>query len=130
MSVAKVDVDIKLKPEAFKLWVESRKWIIQGLGYRLEKVNVKETEHGYHVWFKIYETIPDDALAVLQFLLGDDQKRCQYNFLRAEANVFKQFNALFNNKYKKPGNAITLKKLIIDTLDHVIDYVRSHIKGG
>ncbi len=103
MSVAKIDVDIKLKPEAFKLWLETRKWIIERLGYRLEKVNIKETEHGYHVWFKIKEVIPDEALAVLQFLLGDDQKRCWFNFLRVEANAFKQFNALFNKKYKKRG---------------------------
>jgi len=103
MSIAKVDVDLRNRPQTFGLWVRTRKWIIEKLGYTLEKVNVRETQHGYHVWFHIAESVDDQTLAVLQFLLGDDQKRCKFNFLRWEAGAFDNFNALFSKKLKKYG---------------------------
>lgn len=101
MSIAKVDVDLRNRPQTFEVWLVTRKWIVEKLGYTLEKTRWTETQHGYHVWFHLRERIPDEALAVLQFLLGDDQKRCKFNFLRLDAHAFKQFNALFSKKLKR-----------------------------
>jgi hypothetical protein len=79
----------------------TREAIIKSLGYSLEKVNVSKTKKGYHFWFHIVEDINDEELCDLQFLLGDDQPRCRYNYLRLNGGAFDDFNVLFSVKYER-----------------------------
>lgn len=79
----------------------TREAIIKSLGCSLEKVNISKTKKGYHFWFHIAEDISDEELCDLQFLLGDDQPRCRYNYLRLNGGAFDDFNILFSVKYEK-----------------------------
>jgi hypothetical protein len=104
MSIAKIDVDVKMSYDLLEKFIKTRKAIIYTLGYTYVTHNITKTEKGYHIWFKIFENLTDKELCELQFLLGDDQTRCKFNFLRLEAGCFKQFNALFNRKFKNAQN--------------------------
>jgi len=104
MSVAKIDIDVKMDEWLLTAFIFTRKKIIEAFGYTLTDVKVASTEKGYHFWFHIKEQLTDKELATLQFLLGDDQTRCKFNFLRLEAGCFKQFNCLFNRKIKNKQN--------------------------
>ena len=101
MSVAKVDVDVKMDAELLRKFVETRLAIISSLGYKLDYYRYAETEKGYHFWFALADKLGDRELCDLQFLLGDDHTRCRFNYLRLEAGCFHQFNALFNRKFKR-----------------------------
>lgn len=100
MSIAKVDIDRKLETELLKLFMRTRFLIVFEAGYTLKNINHAETEKGYHFWFWLKERLSDKELCDLQFLLGDDIKRCRFNYLREEAGVFGDFNALFSKKIK------------------------------
>ena len=104
MSVAKIDIDVKMDEWLLTAFIFTRKKIIEAFGYTLTDVKVASTEKGYHFWFHIKEQLTDKELATLQFLLGDDQTRCKFNFLRLEAGCFKQFNCLFSRKFKNKQN--------------------------
>jgi len=101
MSIAKIDLDVKLEPYLLLKYIATRKAIVETLGYTWEDFNVAETNKGYHIWIRIAEKLSDEELAELQFLLGDDQKRCKFNFLRLEGGAFRRFNALFSKKAKR-----------------------------
>ncbi|MEM2696241.1 MAG: hypothetical protein QXU09_04825 [Thermoproteota archaeon] len=99
----KIDVDIpQLKKDANLLWLflKTRIAILEELNITLEKIRWHETEKGIHVWITINDYLSDKGICDLQFLLGDDQARCRFNYLRLEAGCFKQFNVLFNKKLK------------------------------
>jgi len=100
VSVAKVDVDVKMDKELLGKFIATRRLIIAWLGYTLEYWRCAETEKGYHFWFKLKEELSDKELCDLQFLLGDDHSRCRFNYLRLEANCFNEFNVLFSKKFK------------------------------
>jgi len=103
VSVLKIDVDVKENEALLERFIISRLWILEKLGYTPIGHNVKETTNGYHLWFEVEEELTDNESCDLQFLLGDDQKRCRFNYMRNEAGVFKTFNALFNKKLKRNG---------------------------
>jgi len=110
MSIAKIDVDIKMDKALLEKFLHTRKAIIHTLGYTYITHNITKTEKGYHIWFKIAENLTDKELCELQFLLGDDQTRCKFNFLRLEAGCFNQFNCLFNRKFKNKQNNVNKGK--------------------
>jgi hypothetical protein len=101
LSIAKVDIDVIMGDALLKKFIYTRIAIIERLGYTLVAYRCSKTGKGYHFWFELGEKLTDDELCDLQFLLGDDQPRCRYNYLRLEAGMFKQFNALFSKKFKK-----------------------------
>jgi hypothetical protein len=103
MSIAKIDVDIRLDKALLQDFIKTRKAIIETLGLILNSVAYQKTKKGYHFWFTIEQELTNKQLCDLQFLLGDDQNRCKFNYLRLEANCFKQFNVLFSWKEKKGG---------------------------
>lgn len=99
----KIDVDIpelKKDKELFEKFINTRLKILYHLNLTPKTVNHTETEKGYHFWFTVLEDLTDKEICDLQFLLGDDQTRCRFNYLRLEADCFKQFNVLFNHKLK------------------------------
>ena len=104
MSTAKIDIDIKMNHDLLEKFIQTRKAIIKVLGYTLLEERMKETQKGFHFWFTLKENLTDKQLCDLQFLLGDDQTRCKFNYLRLEAKCFNQFNALFSKKFKNNQN--------------------------
>jgi hypothetical protein len=104
MSIAKIDVDVKMSKTLLENFLKTRREIIRLLGYTLLEEKMQETQKGYHFWFTLLENLSDKELCELQFLLGDDQTRCKFNFLRLEAGCFNQFNCLFNKKFKNKQN--------------------------
>ena len=100
MRTAKIDVDVKMDDELMRKFLITRKALIYVLGYTYIDHTITPTEKGYHFWFNIKEDINDKDLCDLQFLLGDDQVRSRFNYLRLEAGCFNQFNCLFSRKFK------------------------------
>jgi len=101
MSILKLDIDVKMSEELLKKFLLTRYCILDFLGYFIEDAKVKETKKGYHIWIHLEGEQTDREIAELQFLLGDDQIRSRFNFLRLDAGVFHQFNALFSKKVRK-----------------------------
>jgi len=96
----KVDVDVKMSNDLLDKWILTRVKILEWLGFQLIDFNYTETEKGYHFWFGVQGEHEPKVIAETQFLLGDDQTRCKFNFLRLEADCFHEFNCLFNKKFK------------------------------
>jgi len=101
MVILKVDIDIKMNKRLLREFIETRRVILSYLGYNVRSIVAQETEHGYHFWIDIEDHVDQKRKAELQFLLGDDQRRARYNFLRAELQAFDTFNALFSEKIKE-----------------------------
>jgi hypothetical protein len=104
MTIVKIDIDVKMDKELLYKFITSRIAIMKALNYTPCYYEYKETEKGYHFWFGIEEELSDKEICDLQFLLGDDQPRCRFNYLRFEAGCFKQFNVLFSKKLKNINN--------------------------
>jgi hypothetical protein len=104
MSVTKIDIDVKMDKILLENFLKTRREIIRLLGYTLLEEKIQETQKGYHFWFTLLENLNDKELCDLQFLLGDDQTRCRFNYLRLDAGCFRQFNVLFNKKFKGNQN--------------------------
>lgn len=114
----KIDIDIpQLKKDntLFEDYVNTRMIILDYLEYTIQNIRWTETQKGYHFWITIDQNLTDKQTCDLQFLLGDDQPRCRFNYLRLEAECFKQFNVLFNKKLKQhtqPNNTNLLTRLL------------------
>jgi len=101
VTVLKLDVDIKMDEALLETYVMSRLRMVEDLGYTITHHTFRKTEHGYHFWIHLVQELGDEEACRLQFLVGDDHKRCKFNFLRNEAKVFHEFNALFSKKLPK-----------------------------
>jgi len=105
MVILKIDVDVKMSKQLLREFMETRRVILSYLGYNVRSIVAQETEHGYHFWIDIEDHeelyVDQKRKAELQFLLGDDQRRARYNFLRGELGAFGTFNALFSEKIKE-----------------------------
>jgi len=101
LSIAKFDVDIQMSEKLLEKFVYTRLRIVECLGYTPTGHQCIVSEKGYHFWIRVREVLSDQELCDLQFLLGDDQPRCRFNYLRDDAGVFRVFNALFNKKLKR-----------------------------
>jgi hypothetical protein len=112
VSVAKIDVDVKMDKDLLVKFLETRLAITKALGYHLLWVHKEETEKGYHFWFAIKEDLSDKELCDLQFLLGDDIVRHQFNLVRLKVGTFHSFNALFSKKVKKKVGMVKMLKMI------------------
>jgi len=97
----KIDVDVAMNEALLNAFIHTRLTILEELGYTVVGHNYRKTKKGYHFWFKVLGELKDSEACSLQFLLGDDQVRCRFNFLRNDAGVFPHFNALFSKKLKK-----------------------------
>lgn len=88
-SIIKTDVDSTLLARWKKQYVETRKAMLESLGFKLNRYIIRpSSKRGYHCWWHI-EGKPLDAMGILQlqFLLGDDIARCWMNFLRIKRGV-------------------------------------------
>jgi hypothetical protein len=97
-NILKIDIDVKVSRTELELWVCTRKLLLKHLGYTVKKVKVTNSKKGYHIWIHLNESCTRYEIALLQFLLGDDHRRCYYNFLRCDLRHANTFNILFNFK--------------------------------
>jgi len=96
--ILKIDVDIKMDDALTDLWIATRKRIAEFLGFRIVDVRYRYTRHGMHFWIYLDKHLDAHTRAMLQFMMGDDHRRCFHNFIRLRLNAFDQFNALFGVK--------------------------------
>jgi hypothetical protein len=128
VSVAKIDIDVKMDKDLLVKFLETRIEITKALGYRLLWVHKEETEKGYHFWFCVEEDLSDKELCDLQFLLGDDIVRHQFNLVRLKVGTFHSFNALFSKKVKKKVGMIKMLKMI--TVKFIRQMISKDRKGS
>lgn len=105
--ILKLDIDLFHEyDEKYHLlndFIETRKILLKNLGYEMKKYRIEKTKHGYHLWIELKNEITVTEAIKLQFLLGDDIKRCNFNFMRLELgeDIALMFNILFTKKEKK-----------------------------
>jgi hypothetical protein len=98
-----IDVDWMPKPWWLD-WVETRKSILEGLGYQLTKTIRKPSQSGkgLHVWLYIetHKPLTDMEKVKLQYLLGDCIVRSSINYRRVRRGIKVFWNKLFSIKHK------------------------------
>jgi len=103
-----IDVDSSLLPLWKEDFIQTRKAIVESLGYKFIRAIIKpsgeplpwktqpqeQKPKHYHVWIWIEtpKSLSDMEKLRLQFLLGDDYGRCWINYLR----ITRRKNALWN----------------------------------
>ena len=96
-SVVKLDVDWKPPKKWREEWIETRKLILNHLGYKVVKVveEPSSSRRGSHYWLHLDKKVSDMTLVRLSYLLGDDETRTRINFLRVKRGI-KNWNKLFS----------------------------------
>jgi DNA-binding transcriptional MocR family regulator len=98
-NILKIDLDVKVPQEWLEKWFETRKIMLETLGYSVDRINWVETQKGYHVWIHLKNEVDFDTIELLQFLCGDDPKRVFFTLQRhIHTNDRQDFNLLFNFK--------------------------------
>ncbi len=109
--VIKLDIDVSVEYYDVNRLVKDKITMLHALGYKEEKVETKLSPSGkhLHIIITLDHEIPLEELFYLQFALGDDPKRAEFNFFRLKhfPQYAKRFNVLFSKKEK-----LTWKKKI------------------
>jgi hypothetical protein len=102
--VIKLDVDVSTEYYDVNRLVRDKVAMLHALGYQEERVETRLSPSGkhLHVIITLTKEIPLDELFYLQFVLGDDPKRAEFNFFRLKhfPRYAKRFNVLFVKKEK------------------------------
>ncbi len=111
-TIIKLDFDLSLKYffQYFTIeeFLKVKRQQAEALGLHVISIKWEKSRSHFHVLMKVKGYIPTKDLFKYQFLLGDDNSRCNYNFFRL--NVFgeraRYLNVLFTRKqkYKKLGD--------------------------
>lgn len=103
--IFKIDLDVKLDEEDYKLWKATRIAIIKELGLRfMMMLKHDSASRGHHIFIHAEsdEEISDDRLNFIQFLLGDDQIRYKINKDRIQRGTsWDKANILFSRVLEK-----------------------------
>lgn len=95
-TIFKTDLDVKLNKKEMELWIETRKLILKHLGFKVEKVIVRNSSRGHHFWWHVKgKKLKAQEINFIQLLLGDDMGRYYINKRRIERGV-KNWNKLFS----------------------------------
>lgn len=97
MSVLKVDIDVKLDESWFIRWIDTRKSMLDSLGFKVTMVFQHETTKGRNFFFHIKPECCDEEINMLQFLLGDDHTRVKINAWRIKRGI-KHWNKIYDHK--------------------------------
>jgi hypothetical protein len=94
-----LDIDEKLSE---KKLIEKLYFINKFLHFKNLDINKKKTKHGWHICIRINSTrkLSDFDIIFLQSILGDDWKRCMFNWLRVRSGC-KKWNVLYKQKFDK-----------------------------
>lgn len=89
-NVITVDMDWLPPKDWLEEWIETRKSILEGLGYEIKDVikHKSGSGTGWHFWFHLDKDVekPKEKLK-LMWMLGDDETRVKINFQRIERGV-------------------------------------------
>ncbi len=106
-SVIKLDVDLHHEMEeryhVMDQFVKTRYQLLEMMGYHVDHVVTEITKHGYHVIIVLKEEISVEEAFRIQFLLGDDIHRVNFNFSRLSMlgeETANYLNLLFTSKYR------------------------------
>jgi len=97
MSVLKIDIDVKFDEGWFGYWIETRKIMLESLGFKVLRVFSHETKKGVNFFFHIKPDCDNELINMLQFLLGDDHTRVKINAWRITRGI-KHWNKIFDRK--------------------------------
>jgi len=111
MTILKLDLDFKANKDWMHEFIETRKSILEGMGYEVSDVIIRESGSGdgYHMWIFISPDVKSNMkILKLQFILGDDQTRCKINYSRLKNqspildwNIF--YDQILQKKDRKNG---------------------------
>lgn len=124
MAIIKIDYDFMPEKEWMEKWIETRKIILQHLGYTVKDMRIAKTSRGFHAYIEIQEDVKPKTLNMLQFICGDDAARVRINSWRIEQGV-KHWNKLFAAVIYRKGRkyiqcAYCGNKIVVDlSLIHI-----------
>ena len=106
MTMLKIDIDFKPPKPWLEEWIETRRNMLEHLGYEIERISIFDTKRGIHAYIKIKQKISDEETNKLQFLLGDDHTRVKINQWRIKRGI-KRWNKLFHRVlYRKKRKTV------------------------
>jgi len=106
MAILKIDMDIKPPERWLNAWIETRKVLLDHLGFTWISYDIFKTTRGTHIYIYIKEHLPDAEINRLQFLLGDDYTRVKINMWRIEHKI-PFWNKLFHRVlYRRKAKVI------------------------
>ena len=92
----KVDKDCHVDSELEHEYVRSVVETLSNHRLKVLRVQVTRTHHGRHYYITIYPAVDAHTANRLQYLLGDDPKRVDYNQARIASNL-REWNKLFES---------------------------------
>jgi hypothetical protein len=115
--VLKIDKDCHVDSQLEREYIQDALAILSKRGIRVLKIEATRTYHGRHYYFHLAEPVDARTANRLQYLLGDDPKRIDYNQARIDSGLVgwnKLFEAVgrqLRTIYSKPGPRIRLVKV-------------------
>ncbi len=83
----KIDKDIHADSQLEWDYVQDSITILAQRRIDVEWIKVSRTQHGSHYYVKIHPPVPAETANRLQYLLGDDAKRVDFNRARIESGL-------------------------------------------
>ena len=99
-SVLKIDKDCHIDSELEREYIQDALAILSRRGIHVVKIKATRTYHGRHYYFHLAEPVDAQTANRLQYLLGDDPKRVDYNQARINSRLI-GWNKLFETIGRK-----------------------------
>jgi hypothetical protein len=99
-SILKVDKDCHIDSELEREYIQDSLAILSKRGITVLKIEVTRTYHGRHYYFHLAKPVDAQTANRLQYLLGDDSKRVDYNRARINSKLV-GWNKLFETVGRK-----------------------------
>lgn len=99
-SVLKVDKDCRIDSALEQEYIQDSLAILSRRGITVLKIEATRTYHGRHYYFHLAEPVDACTANRLQYLLGDDPKRVDYNQARIDSRLV-GWNKLFETIGRK-----------------------------
>lgn len=93
-SVLKIDKDCHVDSRLEQEYVQHVKEILGNLNFAVKEIKATRTRHGRHYYIWIDPAADADLANRLQYLLGDDSKRVDFNQARIDSGL-PEWNKLF-----------------------------------
>jgi hypothetical protein len=99
-SILKIDKDCHVDSQLEQEYIQDALAILSRRGIRVLKIEATRTYHGRHYYFYLAEPVDAHTANRLQYLLGDDPKRVDYNQARINSGLV-GWNKLFETIGRK-----------------------------
>jgi hypothetical protein len=99
-SVLKVDKDCHVTSQLEREYIQQTIAILQRHHVNVEWIRATRTHHGRHYYIKINPAVDAHTANDLQYLLGDDASRVDYNRARINSRL-EEWNKLFEASGRK-----------------------------